>query len=45
MTRSETDPALNARTSGVYWRAARGDMAMLDGRDDEQRAAPHRRRG
>ena len=38
-TRSESDPALNARTSGIYLRAARGDMAILDGDDDEQRAA------
>ena len=38
-TRSEADPTLKARTSGIYRRAARGDMAILDGGDEEQRAA------
>jgi hypothetical protein len=37
-TRSETDPKLNARTSGVYLRADPEDMKILDGRDDRQRA-------
>jgi hypothetical protein len=37
-TRSETDPALHARTSGVYWRAQPEDMSILDGGDDRQRA-------
>ena len=37
-TRAENDPELNARTSGVYWRADPGDMAVLDGRDDQKRA-------
>ena len=37
-TRAENDPELNARTSGVYWRADPGDMAVLDGRDDRKRA-------
>jgi len=38
VTRVETRPKLNARTSGVYWRADAEDMAILDGRD-EQRCA------
>lgn len=38
-TRASTDPTLNARTSGVYWRAAQEDIKVLDGRDDGQRAA------
>jgi len=37
-TRSETDPALNARTSGVYLRADPKDASILDGRDDRRRA-------
>ncbi len=37
-TRSETDPRVNARTSGVYVRADAGDMGVVDGRDDRQRA-------
>jgi hypothetical protein len=37
-TRSETDPNINARTSGVYLRAGVEDMTILDGRDDRQRA-------
>jgi hypothetical protein len=37
-TRSETDPRVNARTSGVYVRADAGDMGIVDGRDDRQRA-------
>jgi hypothetical protein len=37
-TRSEADPALDARTSGVYWRAQPEDMSTLDGGDDRQRA-------
>lgn len=36
--RSDMDPGLNARTSGVYWRADAGDISILDGRDDRQRA-------
>jgi hypothetical protein len=36
-TRSHTNPALNARTSGVYLRAAPEDMRCMDGRDDRQR--------
>ena len=37
-TRADADPGLNARTSGVYWRAEFEDMSVLDGRDDQQRA-------
>ena len=37
-TRSDTDPKVNARTSGVYLRADPADMTVLDGRDDRQRA-------
>jgi predicted nucleotide-binding protein with TIR-like domain len=37
-TRSDTDPTVNARTSGVYLRADPGDMSVLDGGDDRQRA-------
>ena len=36
-TRSDTDPQVNARTSGVYLRADPEDMNILDG-DDRQRA-------
>ena len=38
-TRSETDPSVNARTSGVYWRAHPDDISIMDGRDDRARAA------
>jgi len=37
-TRSETDPTVNARTSGIYLRADPEDMSILDGPDDRQRA-------
>jgi hypothetical protein len=37
-TRSDADLQLNARTSGVYLRANAGDMSVLDGRDEKQRA-------
>ena len=37
-TRSDGHPKVNARTSGVYLRADPGDMTILDGRDDRQRA-------
>ena len=37
-TRAETDPNVNARTAGVYWRADPDDMNTLDGRDDQKRA-------
>jgi hypothetical protein len=38
-TLSDTDPAVNARTSGVYLRAEADDLAVLDGRDNQARAA------
>ena len=37
-TRSDTDPRVNARTSGVYLRANPADMRILDEGDDRQRA-------
>ena len=37
-TRSDGHPKVNTRTSGVYLRADPGDLAILDGRDDRQRA-------
>jgi hypothetical protein len=37
-TRSETDPNVNARTSGVYVRTNAEDMGIVDGPDDRQRA-------
>jgi hypothetical protein len=37
-TRSEADPKVNARTSGIYLRADPEDMSILDGRDDQKRA-------
>jgi hypothetical protein len=37
-THSDTQPNVNARTSGVYLRADSEDLAILDGRDDGQRA-------
>jgi predicted nucleotide-binding protein with TIR-like domain len=37
-TRSDTDPNIHARTSGVYLRADPGDMSILDGLDDRPRA-------
>ena len=37
-TRAETRPAVNARTSGIYWRADPEDLRILDGHDDRQRA-------
>jgi hypothetical protein len=36
--RSDSDPSLNARTAGVYWRADPGEVEVLDGRDDKKRA-------
>ncbi len=38
VTRSEAAPDLRARTSGVYQRADPGDLAILDGDDDQRRA-------
>jgi hypothetical protein len=37
-TRSDTDPNVNARTSGVELRANPEDMSILDGGDDRKRA-------
>ena len=37
-TRSDTPGSVSARTAGVYWRAEPGDMSILDGSDDRQRA-------
>ena len=34
----DTEPTLNARTSGVYLRAEADDLEVLDGRDDQARA-------
>ena len=31
-------PKIDARTSGVYWRAEPEDLAILDGTDDRRRA-------
>ena len=38
-TRANDQPTLNARTSGVYWRADPQDLDILDARDQQQRAA------
>ena len=37
-TRSDTQPNVSARTSGVYLRADPEDLSILDGRDDRKRA-------
>jgi hypothetical protein len=37
--RSDKDPQALARTSGIYWRADPDDMIVLDGRDEQKRAA------
>jgi hypothetical protein len=37
-TRSDRNPALNARTSGVYLRADPSDLQVLDGGSEEERA-------
>ena len=39
ITRSESEVTLNARTSGVYLRAEADDLGVLDGRDNQARAA------
>lgn len=39
IVRSDSDPSLNARTAGVYWRADQDEVDVLDGRDDQKRAA------
>jgi hypothetical protein len=38
-TRANSEPTLNARTSGVYWRANPQDLGILDAEDQQQRAA------
>jgi hypothetical protein len=38
-TRANTDPHVNARTAGIWWRADPDDLGLLDGRDDKKRAA------
>ncbi len=38
-TRSDSDPELNARTVGIYWRAEPADVEVVEGRDDQRRAA------
>jgi hypothetical protein len=37
-TRSDRDPALNARTAGVYLRADPADLQALDGGSETERA-------
>jgi hypothetical protein len=37
-THADTDPKVDARTSGVFWRADPEDLSILDGRDDRKRA-------
>jgi hypothetical protein len=37
-TRSDRDPALNARTSGIYLRADPSDLEVLEGGSEEKRA-------
>jgi hypothetical protein len=37
-THADAHPKVNARTSGVYWRAHPDDMSILDEGDDRQRA-------
>ena len=37
-TRADTQPSVNERTAGVFWRADPEDMGILDGRDDRKRA-------
>jgi hypothetical protein len=37
-TRAANDPEVNARTSGVYWRADPDDLSIMDGSDDGERA-------
>ena len=38
-TRADSDPDVNARTVGVYWRADPVDVSILEGRDDQKRVA------
>ena len=37
-THADTDPRVNTRTAGVYWRADPEDISILDGREDRKRA-------
>ena len=37
--RADTDPNVNTRTAGVWWRGDPDDVGILDGRDDQKRAA------
>ena len=37
--RAETEPNVNTRTAGVWWRGDPDDVGILDGRDDQKRAA------
>lgn len=38
ITRTDKNPEVATRTSGVYWRADPEDLTILDGRDDQKRA-------
>ena len=38
-TRSDRDAGLNARTAGIYRRADPADLEVLDGENEEERAA------
>ncbi len=38
-TRADTDPHVNTRTAGVWWRADPDDIGILVGRDDQKRGA------
>jgi hypothetical protein len=38
-TNASTQPKVSARTAGEYWRANAVDLTILDGRDEQQRAA------
>ena len=40
-TRAANDPGVNARTAGGFWRADPGDLSVMDGPDDRQRAEHH----
>jgi len=37
-TRSDTQPQVHARTSGIYVRGTPEELNILDGRDDQKRA-------
>jgi len=38
-TRSETDQDMKVKTTGTYWRAGPDDVGIMEGRDDQKRAA------